>query len=116
MHGNTPYAGRPGQTPQSAETLTPDQRRALRRDLADLAARTRALLPDEFAVGSEITQSANGPQAMLAVQPPVGRPVSAGFSPEDAADADRDALVHELAAGAAFQVKQAIDDVSATAR
>ncbi|MFB6170412.1 MAG: DUF5811 family protein [Haloarculaceae archaeon] len=115
MHGNTPYAGRPGGEP-SEESLTPDQRRALRRDLAALAARTRELLPDEFAVGSEITQGANGPQAMVAVQPPVGRPVSAGFSPEETSVADREALVHELAAGAAFQVKQALDDVSPTAR
>ncbi|PSQ33468.1 hypothetical protein BRD09_00705 [Halobacteriales archaeon SW_10_68_16] len=115
MYGNAPI-----RTDGPGADLTPDQRRALRRDLTSVAARTRELLPDEFVVGSEITADANGARATVAVQPPVGSVVSADYAPdgEPAIDeAQRDDLAMGLAASAALQVKRAMpDDPSPTAR
>lgn len=95
-------------------TLTSDQRRALRRDLASVAARTRELLPQEFVVGSEISQGSAGPRATVAVQPPLGSVVSANYDLEsddvEIEDDELEELVHGLAASAALQVKQAIAD------
>jgi hypothetical protein len=115
MYGNTPFRD---EGPR--RDLTPDQRRALRRDLSSVAARTRELLPDEFVVGSEITQDSNGPRATVAVQPPVGSVVSTDYAPgeePDIDDAERDDLAMGLAASAALQVKRAMpDNPSPTAR
>jgi hypothetical protein len=110
MHGNTPYAGKQSE----AEDLSADEVELLRSDLRALAERTRSLLPDEFVVGSEIRDGSEGPRATVAVQPPIGQPVTSGLA-IDSTTEERDALVHELAAGAAIQVKHAIDDVSPTA-
>lgn len=110
MHGNTPYAGKQSE----GENLSAEEVDHLRRDLRALADRTRSLLPDEFVVGSELRTGNDGPQATVAVQPPVGKPVTSGVT-ADATTEEHDALVHELAAGAAIQVKHAIDDVSPTA-
>jgi hypothetical protein len=130
MNGNTPYAGIPGETPagQRANTdvpdLSPEQKESLRNSITDIAARTRQFLPDVYVVGSKVADNGNGPQAQVSVQPPVGHPVSAGFSP-GVDDFDGDDLdTHEegevargLAASAAMQVKQAIgDDITPTAR
>jgi len=123
MNANTPYAGRPGTTQaghRSADDLdevTPVQRRALRRDVSRVAAQTRDLLPDEFVVDSDITQGVGGPQLTVAVQPPIGHPVSAGFAPDVSLVEDADTVIDDdecaevargLAASAAMQVKQAM--------
>lgn len=110
MYGNNSFGGANVDT---GPTLTAEQRRRLRRDLASVAAETRNLLPDEFAVGLELAKSADGPRATVAVQPPVGPVVSAGYTPEDDADAyigedERTDLARGLAASAALQVKQAM--------
>jgi hypothetical protein len=110
MHGNAPYAGAPSEDLD----LSPEQVEVLRSDLQDVTDRTRALLPDEFVVGSEIRDGSGAPRATVAVQPPVGNLVTSGLS-VDASDEERAALVHELAAGAAIQVKRAVDDVAPTA-
>jgi hypothetical protein len=108
MYGNNSFAG------TNAElTLSTQQRRHLRSDLASVAARTRKLLPGEFAVGLELSPGPEGPRATVAVQPPVGSIVSAGYTPDDAADAriaedERDDIAQGLAASAALQVKQAM--------
>ncbi|WP_435347760.1 DUF5811 family protein [Haloarchaeobius sp. HRN-SO-5] len=131
MNGNTPYAGLPGSTQAghraSADIpeLTPEQKRALRADVANIAARTREFLPDEYVVDGDVSQGISGPQATVAVQPPVGNPISAGFTP-DADDLDEESLIapedqaevaRGLAASAALQVKQAISNsVTPTAR
>jgi hypothetical protein len=121
MHGNTPYSGA---EPSDAD-LTATQRRALRDSISQIAARTRDFLPDEYVVGSEISQADGGVQVTVAVRPPAGRPVSAGFTPdfEDVADddlistEDREEVAQGLAASAALQVKSALgDDVPETAR
>jgi hypothetical protein len=115
MYGNTPFGDESG-----GHDLTADQRKALRRDLTSVAARTRELLPGEFVVGSEITEGASGPTATVAVQPPVGSVVSADYTPEDDVAIDereREDLAVGLAASAALQVKQALpDDPSPTAQ
>lgn len=100
--------------------LSPDQRRALRKDLSSVAARTRELLPGDFVVGSELTSGTSGLEATIAVQPPVGSVVSAGYSPtgeEDVSisDDEREDLALGLAASAALQVKQAFPDDQAAA-
>lgn len=100
MHGNTPYAGRP------EEEATADQRRALRRDLAAVAADARALLTDDFVVGGEVVNDADGLRATVAVRPPAGSVVTANL---DADDPDPD-LATDLAAGAAFEVLSSTDD------
>jgi hypothetical protein len=129
MNGNNPYAGRPGTTaagqrdPADELELTADQRRMLQDHLSAIAAHTRELLPGEYSVAAELRRGATGPEATIAVRPPVGHPVSAGFSPEEA-DLDADELpvddvaevAHGLAATAALQVKQAMketDDLAA---
>lgn len=131
MNGNTPYAGIPDVTPAGqradvdVEELTPKQRRLLRDSVADIATLTRKYLPEEYVIGSQVTNSMTGPQASVSVQPPVGHIVSAGFEPEgeeldddELIDADeRDEVARGLAASAALQVKQAVEDqVTPTAK
>ena len=121
MNGNTPYAGRPGVTPAGERAsaddpaLTSEQRTVLREHLSAIADHTRTLLPDEYAVAAEIRKGATGPEATVAVQPPAGHVVSAGYTP-DQNDLDAEELplddvtevAHGLAATAALQVKQAM--------
>lgn len=130
MNGNTPYGGLPGvtQAGQRAAADVPEvsleQKRGLQRNVSQIAARTREYLPNEYIVDADIAQGAAGPQARIAVQPPIGHPVSAGFAPdlESAADEiigadERDEVARGLAASAALQVKQAVGDgVTPTAR
>lgn len=113
MHGNTPHAG-----PSDAEP-SPDRRRALRRELVDVATSTRDLLSDEFVVGGEISDDEGALHATVAVQPPAGSVVSAGFEPEaaDTADgADVESLAQDLAAGAVLEAKHAAQNVHRAAR
>ena len=111
MHGNTPHAG-----PVDAEP-TAESRRALRRDLVDVATSTRALLSDDFVVGGEISGEDGTLQATVAVKPPAGSVVSAGFDPEVGETAeDVDTLARELAAGAVLEAKHAAQDVTRAAR
>lgn len=132
MNGNTPYAGLPGVTqagiraPADIPEVTPAQKRVLRRDVSRLASRTREFLPDEYVVDSTVSHGIEGPRMNVAVQPPIGHQVTAGFSPEldrleeagEAITADeRDEVARGLAASAALQVKQAMsDDLTPTAR
>lgn len=116
MYGNSPLGD-----PSDASDLSADERRCLRRTLAGVAARTRELLPGEFAVGSEISDGVNGPRATVAVRPPVGSMVSADYAAGEADlpidDDEREAIATGLAASAALQVKQAYpDDRPATAQ
>jgi hypothetical protein len=121
MRRNTPNVGPDDDAQQE---LTTSQRRALRAGLANIAARTREFLPDEYVVGSEIASGRAGVRATVAVHPPAGNPVSAGFEPDFSTDedapisaADREEVARGLAASAALQVKQAVgDDVEQTAR
>jgi hypothetical protein len=125
MNGNTPYAGLPGVTQAGKRAqadvpeLTVEQRRSLRQAVAGVAARTREYLPDEYVVNANVSQAATGLQATVAVRPPVGQPVSAGFTPDVDAfededqpidDDDRDEVAQGLAASAALQVKRGLDD------
>ncbi|WP_336343611.1 DUF5811 family protein [Halalkalicoccus ordinarius] len=128
MNGNTPYAGLPGTTDAGQRALddvpelTTDQRRTLRGDLAEITRRVRTYLPDEYVVGAEVSQGSGGPEATVAVQPPAGHPISAGFQPdlegeEYITEEDCEEVARGLAASAALQVKQAVpDDVTPTAR
>lgn len=108
MHGNSPYAGAP------SEEVSADQLRSLRRDLTRVTEQTRALLPDEFVVGSELRDGHDGPQATVAVQPPVGKVISTGLA-VDTTDEEQDTVAHELAAGAAYQVLSTVDELDQTA-
>lgn len=108
MYGNSPI----GDESVTGE-LTPEERENLRDGLSSVASRTRELLPGEFIVGSEISQSSNGPRATIAVQPPVGHVVSADYSPDGEVDIspdERDDIATGLAASAALQVKDAMSD------
>lgn len=129
MYGNTPYAGAPGTdtTPPVGDgeppDLSGDQRRILQRGVADIAAITREFLPEEYVVGGGIQAGTNGVQITVAVQPPIGNPVSAGFEPQfdsdddPIPDGDRREVARGLAASAALQVKQAMSgDVPQAAR
>ncbi|UIO99611.1 DUF5811 family protein [Halobaculum sp. CBA1158] len=126
MNGNNPYAGAPGVVdagrPEEVD-LTTDQKDALRRAVANIVTRTESYLPDGYAVGSELSYGSGGPEATVAVRPPVGHPVSAGFAPdiedvESGLDAeDREEVARGLAASAAAQVMSAVgDDLEPTAR
>lgn len=133
MNGNTPHAGLPGITQAGkraaadVDDLTRDQKRALRKEVARIAARTREFLPDEYVVNSNVKHGVGGPRAMIAVRPPVGQPVSADFSPDfeefdqedwsPIGDDDREEVARGLAASAALQVKKGLqDDLTPTAR
>ena len=103
MHGNSPHAG-----PVDADPSV-ESRRTLRRELVDVAASTRALLSDEFVVGAEISGNTDGLRATVAVQPPAGSVVSAGFEPgED--DPTAESLALDLAAGAVLEAKRAASE------
>jgi len=110
MYGNTQFSDE-GLDP---ETLTAEQRRRLERDLSQVAQQTRELLPREFAVGSDLTTGSDGPQATVAVRPPIGPVVSAGYTPQSADETidedERTDLAQGLAASAALQVKQALSN------
>lgn len=120
MNGNNPDAGREG-TVDAGRRMAADyevpatRRRALRAAAADVAARTREYLPAEYTVGAEVTASADGARATVAVRPPVGNPVTAAFAPgADGADGtpaddDHAEVARGLAASAALQVKRALD-------
>ncbi|RQG96720.1 DUF5811 family protein [Natrarchaeobius oligotrophus] len=123
MNGNTPYAGLPGETQagQRAAADVPElsrsQKRLLHRDVSRIAAQTREFLPDEYVVDADVTTGIAGPQVTVAVRPPVGHAVSAGFTPdlEDATEEiitsdERNEVARGLAASAALQVKQAVSE------
>ncbi len=128
MNGNTPYAGRDDtveagkRMSTDVSEVTPEQRAALRADASDIADRTREYLPDEFTVGSEVTSGVAGPKVTVAVRPPIGNPVRAGFEPEFDGDENIDdeeltEVAQGLAAGAALQVKIAVgEDADLAAR
>ncbi|WP_248898116.1 DUF5811 family protein [Haloplanus halobius] len=127
MNGNTPYGGAPGVVdagkPSTDVELTQDQRQALQRAVSGIVSRTRSYLPDSYTVGSELSYGSNGPTATVAVRPPAGHPVSAGFTPdlddlESGLEADeRDEVARGLAASAALQVMDAVGDgITPTAR
>lgn len=107
MHGNAP------QRNADAE-MTPEQRRSLRRDCTAVANRARELLPDEFVVGSELTRGNDGVRATVAVRPPGGTVVSAGFSADETADTAT--LAHSIAATAALEAKHSPNRHPPTAR
>ncbi|AWB26631.1 DUF5811 family protein [Halococcoides cellulosivorans] len=97
-------------------TLSPAERDRLRREIESVAAATRDLLPGEFVVGSELTDGSDGPLATVAVQPPVGAPISGGYNPEDGIEIDaekRQEFARGLAASAALQVKRSMGEVTA---
>ncbi|RJT00372.1 DUF5811 family protein [Halococcus sp. IIIV-5B] len=121
MTGNTPYAGQPTDTDPGRRAnadvpeLSPEQRRTLQAGLDTVVARTREYLPDEYVVGAQIVAGSDGPEGTVAVQPPIGHPVSAGLPAdgdldEGLDDDDRDEVARGLAASAALQVKQAVSD------
>lgn len=127
MNGNNPYAGAPGVVDagqvEPEMNLTPEQLHTLRSAVAGIVSQTRTYLPDSYTVGSQLSQGSEGPTATVAVHPPVGHPVSAGFTPdvdeldEGLSAADRSEVARGLAASAALQVKHALgDDVPPTAR
>jgi hypothetical protein len=128
MNGNNPYAGAPGvvgagQPSADADDLSTAEVQRLRRAVAGIVAQTRTYLPDSYAIGSELSHGSGGPQATVAVHPPVGHPVSAGLTP-DADDLqsglsaeDCTEVARGLAASAAFQVMSTVgDDLTPTAR
>lgn len=131
MNGNTPYAGAPTVTQAGKRASddrpdpSPETVRRLREDLSAIATETREYLPDGYTVNADVGQGATGLEAKIAVQPPAGRPVSAGFSPEPddlnadriVDEEDRHEVARGLAASAALQVKQALAaNITPTAR
>jgi len=98
MHGNTPHAG----PEDGVVELEPEERRALRNDLAAVTSEARALLPDGYMVGGEIVDGADGPAGTVAVRPPVGAVVSVDLS-EGTTTAE---LARHLAAAAALETKR----------
>lgn len=120
MNGNNPYAGAPGVVEAGKSTRTvdvsPEQRRQLRRAVSGIVSQTESYLPEGYQVGSELSFDASGPQATVAVDPPAGHPVSAGFAPDveqleaGLDEADRQEVARGLAASAALQVMNAVGD------
>ncbi|PSQ11240.1 hypothetical protein BRC93_06385 [Halobacteriales archaeon QS_5_70_15] len=108
MHGNTPHAG-PEDGPVELE---PEERRALRSDLAAVTNEARALLPDGYLVGGEIVEGTDGPAGTVAVRPPVGAVVSVDLSGE----ATTAELARHLAAAAALETKRNSGTVDQRAR
>lgn len=102
------------------------ENRALRSNAKSVATQVRHLLPAEYDVTGDVTESQNGPQAFVAIQPPVGPAITAGFGVGEYSggetgphipDDERDEVASGLAARAALQVKQAVGDaITPTAR
>lgn len=125
MNGNNPYAGAPGVVDAGRpadEEFSAEELRALREAVAGIVNRTRDHLPDDYAIGSEVSHGARGVEATVAVRPPAGDPVSAGLSPDRTdltngiGTAERNEVARGLAASAALQVMGAVgDDIPATA-
>ncbi|QZA88899.1 hypothetical protein K0C01_01655 [Salinarchaeum sp. IM2453] len=131
MNGNTPYGGTPTVTPAGKRASAdisdpaPDQIRRLQENMSEIAAETRKLLPNGYLVNTNVGRGATGVKAQIAVRPPAGRPVSAGFSPsEDELQSseiidtdDQTEVARGLAASAILQVKQAVSsDITSVAR
>jgi hypothetical protein len=104
--------------------LSGGQRQALRHAVAAIVAETESYLPDGYHVGSELQDG--GPAATVAVDPPAGHPVTAGYTPDldelDDLEAGLDdetqrEVAQGLAASAVFQVMDAVGDgITQTAR
>ena len=118
MNGNyTGSGGQPvgGGQPTTVEELSTGQRDALRHAVAGIVAETESYLPEGYQVGSELA-TASGATATVAVDPPAGHPVTAGYSPEpDELDGGLDAetqreVAQGLAASAVLQVMNAVGD------
>lgn len=109
MHGNAH-----GNGVDVDADLSPEQRRTLRRDCTAVARRARELLPDGFVVGSELVEGSDGVRATVAVRPPGGTVVSAGFTAEETEDTDD--LAHRIAASAALEAKSTPNRHPPTAR
>lgn len=127
MNGNTPYSGLPTETPAGRPTidrtgLSKEQKRLLRHEVSQIAARVRMYLPEEYLVDSDVRYGIYGVEATVAVHPPIGNPVSAGFTPDPEEEPiidteEREEVAKGLAANAALQVKQAVqNDVTPTAQ
>ncbi len=112
MYGNTSFGAEGG-----TEEFTPEERAQLQEELSAVVARTRRLLPGEFAVGSELSEGMDGLTATVAVKPPVGRAVRANYTPSGAGfdEGSREELAAGLAASAAVQVREAIRNEAAPA-
>ncbi|MFB6186806.1 MAG: DUF5811 family protein, partial [Halobacteriaceae archaeon] len=120
MNGNDPYRGSQDlldageRASEDIPEMSSEQRSALRESVDDIVAKTKTFLPDEYIVGSEIESGINGLTVTVAVQPPVGNPVTAGFEPDISDQSgkvtidDGNEVARGLAASAAFQVKQAV--------
>ena len=119
-HEGSPFDRRGG-TPDPVE-LTPEQRTSVQNGVSAVVARTREYLTDEYVVGSELSES--GLEAMIAVQPPIGNPVSASLQTElggdgpTIIDSDEQAEIAKgLAASAAHQMMLALgEEFEAAAR
>lgn len=118
MNGNYTGAGGPpvaGSQSTNAEELSVGQKDALRHAVAGIVSETQSYLPEGYQVGSELTHG-SGATATVAVDPPAGHPVTAGYSPdpedlESGLDAETQQEVAQgLAASAVLQVMDAVGD------
>ncbi|PSQ25312.1 hypothetical protein BRD01_02105 [Halobacteriales archaeon QS_8_65_32] len=125
MNWNDSYGGSDEAGGTAGENGAGTENRALRSNAKTVATRVRDLLPAEYDVQGDVTESASGSQALVAIQPPVGPAITAGFGIDEYADAngtaipddERDEVASGLAARAALQVKQAVGDaLTPTAR
>ncbi len=104
-----------GTQPTAVEELSAGQKDALRHAVAGIVAETESYLPEGYHVGSELT-TASGATATVAVDPPAGHPVTAGYSPEpDELEGGLDTetqreVAQGLAASAVLQVMNAVGD------
>lgn len=127
MNGNYPGSGSEvaaGGAGAADVELSGGQKRALRHAVAGIVAETESYLPEGYQVGSELQYA--GPTATVAVNPPAGHPVTAGYEPDpdelDDLDAGLDAdtrreVAQGLAASAVVQVMNAVGDgITPTAR
>ncbi len=104
-----------GGQPTTVEELSAGQKDALRHAVAGIVDETQSYLPEGYQVGSELA-TASGATATVAVDPPAGHPVTAGYSPDpDELDSGLDAeaqreVAQGLAASAVMQVMNAVGD------
>lgn len=120
MNGNYPGSGA-GVVGQSEVELSRGQKRELRHAVAAIVSETESYLPEGYHVGSELQDG--GPAATVAVDPPAGHPVTAGYTPDvEELEAGLDAetqreVAQGLAASAVLQVMDAVGDgITPTAR
>jgi hypothetical protein len=92
MYGNTPFSGAATTTPAGKRapediiTLTAAEKREFRKDLQKVRVAVDRYLPGIYGVSTQLVETPQGVQGLIAIQPPVGHSLGASIIPPKAED------------------------------